>query len=130
MDVGNRLRPDAPTSDDRLFCHVHGRGDRKTDLLLRRRPGVTNMAKAALNMLTRTSAADLAARGIHACSIDTGWVTDEKPLPARERHAATGWRPPLDVVDGAARICHPVVQGQSGTPLHGVLLKDCRHVPW
>lgn len=31
VDVGNWLRPDAPTSDDRLFCHVYGRGDRKTD---------------------------------------------------------------------------------------------------
>ncbi|MFJ4776192.1 SDR family NAD(P)-dependent oxidoreductase [Streptomyces sp. NPDC088762] len=90
----------------------------------------TNMAKAALNMLTRTSAADLASRGIHTCSVDTGWVTDEKPLPARERHAATGWRPPLDIVDGAARIYHPIVQGQAGTPIHGVLLKDYRHVAW
>ncbi|MFB6579723.1 MULTISPECIES: SDR family NAD(P)-dependent oxidoreductase [unclassified Streptomyces] len=90
----------------------------------------TNMAKAALNMLTRTSAADLATRGIHTCSVDTGWVTDEKPLPARERHAATGWRPPLDIVDGAARIYHPVVQGQAGAPVHGVLLKDYRQVPW
>ncbi|MET9568674.1 SDR family NAD(P)-dependent oxidoreductase [Streptomyces virginiae] len=90
----------------------------------------TNMAKAALNMLTRTSAADLAARGIHTCSVDTGWVTDEKPLPARERHAATGWRPPLDVVDGAARIYHPIVQGEAGAPVHGVLLKDYQQVPW
>ncbi|MFJ9753017.1 SDR family oxidoreductase [Streptomyces chartreusis] len=90
----------------------------------------TNMAKAALNMLTRTSAANLAARGIHTCSVDTGWVTDEKPLPARERHAATGWRPPLDIIDGASRIYHPIVQGQAGTPIHGVLLKDYRHVPW
>ncbi|MFD7631246.1 SDR family NAD(P)-dependent oxidoreductase [Streptomyces sp. NPDC059851] len=90
----------------------------------------TNMAKAALNMLTRTSAADLAARGIHTCSVDTGWVTDEKPLPARERHAATGWRPPLDIVDGAARIYHPIVQGQAGAPIHGVLLKDYQHVAW
>ncbi|WP_405801974.1 SDR family NAD(P)-dependent oxidoreductase [Streptomyces sp. NBC_01506] len=90
----------------------------------------TNMAKAALNMLTRTSAADLAKRGIHACSVDTGWVTDEKPLPARERHAATGWRPPLDIVDGAARIYHPIVQGQAGSPVHGVLLKDYRPVAW
>ncbi|MEU9084855.1 SDR family NAD(P)-dependent oxidoreductase [Streptomyces sp. NPDC048357] len=90
----------------------------------------TNMAKAALNMLTRTSAADLATRGIHTCSVDTGWVTDEKPLPARERHAATGWRPPLDIVDGAARIYHPIVQGQAGSPLHGVLLKDYQQVPW
>ncbi|MFJ9648562.1 SDR family NAD(P)-dependent oxidoreductase [Streptomyces sp. NPDC101206] len=90
----------------------------------------TNMAKAALNMLTRTSAADLASRGIHTCNVDTGWVTDEKPLPARERHAATGWRPPLDIVDGAARIYHPIVQGEAGSPLHGVLLKDYRHVAW
>ncbi|MFC8075458.1 SDR family NAD(P)-dependent oxidoreductase [Streptomyces sp. NPDC057307] len=90
----------------------------------------TNMAKAALNMLTRTSAADLATRGIHACSVDTGWVTDEKPLPARERHAATGWRPPLDIVDGAARVYHPIVQGQAGSPVHGVLLKDYRPVDW
>ncbi|QHY96368.1 tropinone reductase [Streptomyces sp. S4.7] len=81
----------------------------------------TNMAKAALNMLTRTSAGELAERGIHVCSVDTGWVTDEKPLPARERHAATGWRPPLDIVDGAARIYHPIVQGQAGSPVHGVL---------
>ncbi|MGZ9928850.1 SDR family NAD(P)-dependent oxidoreductase [Streptomyces sp. NC-S4] len=90
----------------------------------------TNMAKAALNMLTRTSATDLAARGIHTCSVDTGWVTDEKPLPARERHAATGWRPPLDVIDGAARVYHPIVQGQAGSPIHGVLLKDYRHADW
>ncbi|MFJ6479679.1 SDR family NAD(P)-dependent oxidoreductase [Streptomyces sp. NPDC091682] len=90
----------------------------------------TNMAKAALNMLTRTSAADLATRSIHTCSVDTGWVTDETPLPARERHAATGWRPPLDIVDGAARIYHPIVQGQAGAPVHGVLLKDYRQVPW
>ncbi|MFC9292538.1 SDR family NAD(P)-dependent oxidoreductase [Streptomyces sp. NPDC057011] len=90
----------------------------------------TNMAKAALNMLTRTSAADLARRGIHTCSVDTGWVTDEKPLPARERHVATGWRPPLDVVDGAARIYHPIVRGQAGAPVHGVLLKDYQEVPW
>lgn len=90
----------------------------------------TNMARAALNMLTRTSAADLASRGIHTCSVDTGWVTDEKPLPARERHAATGFRPPLDIVDGAARIYHPIVQGQAGAPVHGVLLKDYQHVAW
>ncbi|WP_374772258.1 SDR family oxidoreductase [Streptomyces sp. NBC_01310] len=90
----------------------------------------TNMAKAALNMLTRTSAADLATRGIHTCSVDTGWITDEKPLPARQWHAATGWRPPLDIVDGAARVYHPIVQGQAGAPVHGILLKDYRKVPW
>ncbi|MFD6109756.1 SDR family NAD(P)-dependent oxidoreductase [Streptomyces yangpuensis] len=90
----------------------------------------TNMAKAALNMLTRTSGADLAGRGIHCCSVDTGWVTDEKPAAARARHAATGWRPPLDVVDGAARVYHPIREGEAGRPLHGVFLKDYRSAAW
>lgn len=31
VDVSNWLRPDAPTSDDRLFCHVYGRGARSKD---------------------------------------------------------------------------------------------------
>ncbi|TQF01215.1 transposase [Kitasatospora acidiphila] len=31
VDVSNWLRPDAPTSNERLFCHVYGRGDRSTD---------------------------------------------------------------------------------------------------
>ncbi|MGW6787174.1 SDR family NAD(P)-dependent oxidoreductase [Streptomyces sp. NPDC054987] len=90
----------------------------------------TNMAKAALNMLTRTSASALAARGIHCCSVDTGWVTDEKPPAARARHAATGWRPPLDVVDGAARIYHPIREGEAGRPVHAVFLKDYRPAAW
>ncbi|MET8509589.1 SDR family NAD(P)-dependent oxidoreductase [Streptomyces sp. NPDC004787] len=90
----------------------------------------TNMAKAALNMMTRTSAHSLAPCGIYTCSVDTGWVTDEKPLPARERHASSGWRPPLDIIDGAARVYHPIVQGESGQPVHGVLLKDYKSVPW
>ncbi|MEU6299689.1 SDR family oxidoreductase [Streptomyces erythrochromogenes] len=90
----------------------------------------TNMAKAALNMLTRTSATALASKGIHCCSVDTGWVTDEKPAAARARHAATGWRPPLDVVDGAARIYHPIREGEAGRPLSAVFLKDYRPAPW
>ncbi len=90
----------------------------------------TNMAKAALNMMTRTSAAELAAEGIHMCSVDTGWITDEKPAPDRERHARSGWRMPLDVVDGAARVYDPIVRGEAGEPVHGVLLKDYRAVSW
>ncbi|MEV0999423.1 SDR family NAD(P)-dependent oxidoreductase [Nonomuraea sp. NPDC050202] len=90
----------------------------------------TNMAKAALNMLTRTSAGELAARHVYMCSVDTGWITDEKPLPDRERRAGTGWRTPLDVVDGAARVYDPIVRGEAGDPVHGVLLKDYREVPW
>ncbi len=81
--------------------------DHKTD----RHPH-TNMAKAALNMLTRTSAQDYAKDGIYMNSVDTGWVTDEDPaaLAARKREEH-GFHPPLDVVDGAARICDPIFSG-------------------
>jgi len=90
----------------------------------------TNMAKAALNMLTRTSAEALVRRGIYLSSVDTGWITDEKPMPSKARHAEAGFRTPLDIVDGAARIYHPIVSGENGTPLHGVFLKDYRAVAW
>ena len=90
----------------------------------------TNMAKAALNMLTRTSAEALAVRGVYLSSVDTGWITDEKPLPAKDRHAASGFRTPLDIVDGAARIYHPIVSGENGEPLFGVFLKDYKAVAW
>nr|WP_232328545.1 SDR family oxidoreductase [Kibdelosporangium sp. MJ126-NF4]CEL23398.1 L-fuco-beta-pyranose dehydrogenase [Kibdelosporangium sp. MJ126-NF4]CTQ96866.1 L-fuco-beta-pyranose dehydrogenase (EC 1.1.1.122) [Kibdelosporangium sp. MJ126-NF4] len=90
----------------------------------------TNMAKAALNMLTRTSADDLAAQGIYVTSVDTGWITDENPAPLKARIAEDGWRPPLDVLDGAARIYDPIVRGEAGAPPSGVLLKDYREVAW
>ena len=90
----------------------------------------TNMAKAALNMLTRTSAEALARRGVYLSSVDTGWITDEKPLPSKARHAESGFRTPLDIVDGAARIYHPIVSGERGEPLFGVFLKDYRAVAW
>ncbi|MFB9303443.1 hypothetical protein [Kibdelosporangium philippinense] len=90
----------------------------------------TNMAKAALNMLTRTSAGDLAAQGIYVTSVDTGWITDENPTPTKERIADEGWRTPLDVVGGAARIYDPIVRGEAGDPPSGVLLKGYREVAW
>jgi NAD(P)-dependent dehydrogenase (short-subunit alcohol dehydrogenase family) len=90
----------------------------------------TNMAKASLNMLTRTAAADYAASGIHMNSVDTGWVTDERPHPAKLSQRAAGFRPPLDVVDGAARVYHPVVRGVRGERMSGLFLKDYRPVEW
>ncbi len=90
----------------------------------------TNMAKAALNMLTRTSAAELALRGVHMCAVDTGWITDENPAPRKARIAAHGFRTPLDVVDGAARIYDPIVRGEAGSPVSGVLLKDYQVAAW
>ncbi|WP_049577449.1 SDR family NAD(P)-dependent oxidoreductase [Nonomuraea sp. SBT364] len=90
----------------------------------------TNMAKASLNMLTRTSAADYATSGIYMNSVDTGWVTDERPHPVKLAQRAAGFRPPLDVVDGAARVYDPVVRGVGGERLYGLFLKNYRPVEW
>ncbi|MGW0658708.1 SDR family NAD(P)-dependent oxidoreductase [Streptodolium elevatio] len=93
----------------------------------------TNMAKAALNMLTRTSAEDLARHGVYMTSVDTGWITDEKPFPDRERVARAGFRTPLDIVDGAARVYDPVVRGEQdpgAEPPFGCFLKDYAVAPW
>ena len=92
----------------------------------------TNMAKAALNMMTRTSAPDYAKDGIFMNSVDTGWVTDEDPaaLAARkvEEH---GFHPPLDIVDGAARICDPIFSGRlTGEHVFGQFLKDYLPTDW
>ena len=91
----------------------------------------TNMAKAALNMLTRTSAAEmLATDGILMTSVDTGWITDERPHPTKARLAAEGFHAPLDLVDGAARVYDPIVRGEAGEDLHGCFLKDFEPAPW
>ncbi|MGP3969965.1 SDR family NAD(P)-dependent oxidoreductase [Streptomyces sp. 6N223] len=90
----------------------------------------TNMAKAALNMLTRTSGPELGGHGVYMCSVDTGWITDENPLPKRARLARDGFRTPLDVVDGAARVYDPIVRGEAGAPVAGVFLKDYREAAW
>ena len=78
----------------------------------------TNMAKAALNMLTRTSAPEmLATDGILMTAVDTGWITDERPHPTKVRLADEGFHAPLDLVDGAARVYHPIVarRGRRGS---------------
>jgi NAD(P)-dependent dehydrogenase (short-subunit alcohol dehydrogenase family) len=92
----------------------------------------TNMAKAALNMLTRTAGPGLAAEGIYMTSVDTGWITNEHPFPIAEtmrvRH---GFAPPLDEQDGAARVLDPVYAALNGAPpLHSVFLKDYRPASW
>ena len=91
----------------------------------------TNMAKAALNMMTRTSAPDFVMDGIHMNAVDTGWVTDEDPAVHAQRKAELGFSPPLDIVDGAARIVDPIFVGRlTGEHVWGQFLKDYKPAPW
>ncbi|MFI8185044.1 SDR family NAD(P)-dependent oxidoreductase [Actinacidiphila glaucinigra] len=91
----------------------------------------TNMAKAALNMLTRTSAREmLETDGILMTSVDTGWITDERPHPDKVRMAEEGFHAPLDLIDGAARVYDPIVRGEQGEDLFGVFLKDYAPTDW
>ncbi|WP_062306591.1 SDR family NAD(P)-dependent oxidoreductase [Demequina subtropica] len=91
----------------------------------------TNMAKAALNMLTRTSAREMfESDQILMTSVDTGWITDERPHPTKVRLAEEGFHAPLDLVDGAARVYDPVVRGEAGEDLFGVFLKDYAPSKW
>jgi NAD(P)-dependent dehydrogenase (short-subunit alcohol dehydrogenase family) len=90
----------------------------------------TNMAKAALNMLTRTSAVELLTDGILMTAVDTGWITDERPHYTKARLADEGFHAPLDLVDGAARVYDPIVQGEAGVDLYGCFLKDYARAEW
>jgi NAD(P)-dependent dehydrogenase (short-subunit alcohol dehydrogenase family) len=92
----------------------------------------TNMAKAALNMMTRTSAPDYARDGIHMNAVDTGWVTDEDPaVHALRKREVHDFQPPLDIVDGAARILDPLFTGlNTGVHASGLFFKDYQPSSW
>jgi NAD(P)-dependent dehydrogenase (short-subunit alcohol dehydrogenase family) len=129
----SRLRPALAASDARRTYVVNvsamegvfGRGYKG--------PGHphTNMAKAAVNMLTRTSAREMFETDrILMTSVDTGWITDERPHPTKVRLAEEGFHAPLDLVDGAARVYDPIVRGEAGDDLFGVFLKDYAPGSW
>ncbi len=92
----------------------------------------TNMAKAALNMLTLTSAPDYAKSNIYMNAVDTGWVTDEDPIHHAERkRLERDFQPPLDIVDGAARIVDPVFEAvRTGKNVSGIFFKDYAPTRW
>lgn len=92
----------------------------------------TNMAKAALNMMTLTSAPDYAKSGIYMNAVDTGWITDEDPAHlSQAKKEMHDFEPPLDIVDGAARLLDPVFTGAlTGEMIWGKFLKDYKHTSW
>jgi NAD(P)-dependent dehydrogenase (short-subunit alcohol dehydrogenase family) len=92
----------------------------------------TNMAKAALNMLTLTAARDYVKDGIHMNAVDTGWITDEDPfVHATRKRDELGFQPPLDIVDGAARVLDPYLSGlNTGEHSHGKFFKDYLPSSW
>ncbi|PKA84149.1 short subunit dehydrogenase [Ulvibacter sp. MAR_2010_11] len=92
----------------------------------------TNMAKAALNMLTHTAAGSLAKDGIYINAVDTGWVTDEDPAElSKHKIEVHDFQPPLDIVDGAARVMDPLIDGiNTGKHWSGKFLKDYRPIDW
>lgn len=92
----------------------------------------TNMAKAALNMLTKTSAPELATFGVYCIAVDPGWVSMMRP---GDPNVASRPLPPLSETDGAARVVAPILDGvealnKGQSPLYGVLLRNFTVVPW
>ncbi|MGB1040709.1 MAG: SDR family NAD(P)-dependent oxidoreductase [Flavobacteriales bacterium] len=92
----------------------------------------TNMAKAALNMMTHTSASEFGKDGVFMNAVDTGWVTDEDPVQlSKKKEEEHDFQPPLDIVDGAARVLDPLIDGiNTGKHWNGQFLKDYKPISW
>ena len=102
------------SSPDKKICHPH-----------------TNMAKAALNMMTRTSAEDYAQNLIYMNSVDVGWITNEKPFPLDMPVEGRTAQKAIDEIDGAARICDPIFMAiNHNIYIYGKLLKNYYPHSW
>lgn len=90
----------------------------------------TNMTKAALNMMTLTSAKEFEKDQIYMTAVDVGWISTGARESLRKKQFEQGYIPPLDSVDRAARILHPIVEGINGNYFSGVLLKNYKINDW
>jgi len=94
----------------------------------------TNMTKAALNMLTRTSGKEYESKRTYMTAVDVGWISTGATEKLREQQFEAGYIPPLDSVDGAARILHPIIERLSNpftsTSFAGRLLKNYKIQDW
>eukprot|EP00465_Bigelowiella_longifila_P008934 CAMPEP_0185276016 /NCGR_PEP_ID=MMETSP1359-20130426/55234_1 /TAXON_ID=552665 /ORGANISM="Bigelowiella longifila, Strain CCMP242" /LENGTH=96 /DNA_ID=CAMNT_0027869545 /DNA_START=72 /DNA_END=359 /DNA_ORIENTATION=- len=96
------------------------------------------MAKAALNMMTRTCSSELAKENILMNSVDTGWINDENPIEKAADYAKkSNFQTPIDEIDAAARIMDPVfmcvdsdASPTSSKPLFGLFFKDYHETEW
>lgn len=89
----------------------------------------TNMMKAALNMLTHTSAEEYKSYNIFMNSVDTGWITNEYPIKVcSTEHTFNGI---LDEIDGASRCLDPIfVAINHGLYEYGNFYKDYMKSSW
>jgi NAD(P)-dependent dehydrogenase (short-subunit alcohol dehydrogenase family) len=91
----------------------------------------TNMAKAALNMLTHTAAAQLARDCIFMNSVDPGWISQQTPQTDLQHWERLQQLLPLDLVDAAARVCDPIFLClTTGETSSGRFYKDYRPTSW
>ena len=97
----------------------------------------TNMAKAALNMFTRTCGSYLKDIGIYMTCVDTGWVSPMNEMNSlldkdkKNSYENEFVNVPLDELDGAMRVLHPIIEGiKNKNFLYGILLKDYIKSPW